>query len=398
MYICTHMNQISDTSTLDAVCRRLRQAPFITIDTEFIREKTFWPQLCLVQLAGPEEAVVIDALAEGLDLQPLFDLLADRSVLKVFHAARQDIEIFYHLTGTLPAPVFDTQVAAMVCGFGDQVGYDRLVAKLAGEQIDKGPRFTDWSLRPLTEKQITYALADVTHLRVIYEKLQRKLEQNGRVSWLQEEMNILTTPETYTSEPEDAWKRFKLRGSDSRYLALVRELAAWREREAQARDIPRNRMLRDEAITEIAASRPRDVEAISRTRALPRSVAKGNIGAAILEAVERAMSLPPSALPKPALKLDLPRGLGPVIDLLRVLLTMRCDESGVAPKLVASSADLERIAADDEAPVRALHGWRHELFGADALALKHGRIALTADGKRMKIVPMGAAAEASAAQ
>ena len=238
MYIWARMNQILDTSTLDALCRRLRQVPFVTIDTEFIREKTYWPLLCLVQLAGPEEAAVIDAQAEGLDLQPLLELLADRSVLKVFHAARQDIEIFHHLTGTVPAPVFDTQIAAMVCGFGDQVGYDRLVAKLAGEHIDKGPRFTDWSLRPLTAKQISYALADVTHLRVIYEKLQRKLERNGRVSWLQEEMGILTTPETYRAEPEDAWKRFKLRGSDPRYLALVQALAAWREREAQARDIP----------------------------------------------------------------------------------------------------------------------------------------------------------------
>ncbi len=398
MYIWLRMNQIVDTSALDALCRRLRQTPFVTIDTEFIREKTFWPRLCLVQLAGPDEAVVVDTVAVGLDLQPLFDLLADRSVLKVFHAARQDLEIFYHLTGTLPAPVFDTQVAAMVCGFGDQVGYDRLVSKLAGERIDKGPRFTDWSLRPLTEKQIRYALADVTHLRVIHEKLQRKLERNGRVSWLQEEMDILTAPGTYRSEPEDAWKRFKLRGSDPRYLALIRELSAWREREAQARDIPRNRMLRDEAITEIAASRPRDVETLSRTRALPRSVAKGNIGAAILEAVERAMSLPPSELPRPEPKPDLPRGLGPIIDLLRVLLKMRCDESGVAPKLVASSADLERIAADDEAPVRALHGWRRELFGEDALALKHGQIALTANGKRMKIVPIGTAANASAAE
>lgn len=398
MYIWARMNQILDTSTLDALCRRLRQVPFVTIDTEFIREKTYWPLLCLVQLAGPEEAAVIDAQAEGLDLQPLLELLADRSVLKVFHAARQDIEIFHHLTGTVPAPVFDTQIAAMVCGFGDQVGYDRLVAKLAGEHIDKGPRFTDWSLRPLTAKQISYALADVTHLRVIYEKLQRKLESNGRVSWLQEEMGILTTPETYRAEPEDAWKRFKLRGSDPRYLALVQALAAWREREAQARDIPRNRMLRDEAITEIAASHPRDADALARTRALPRSVAQGNIGAAILETVERTMSLPPSELPRPAPRPDLPRGLGPVIDLLRVLLKMRCDESGVAPKLVASSADLERIAADDEAPVRALGGWRRQLFGEDALALKHGRIALTADGKRMKVVATGAAAEPTAAQ
>jgi ribonuclease D len=390
------MTQIADTNSLDALCRRLRQTPFVTIDTEFIREKTFWPQLCLVQLAGPEEAVVVDALAPELDLQPLFDLLADRSVLKVFHAARQDIEIFHHLTGSVPAPVSDTQVAAMVCGFGDQVGYDRLVAKLAGEQIDKGPRFTDWSLRPLTEKQISYALADVTHLRIIHEKLQRTLEGNGRVSWLQEEMNILTTPETYSADPENAWKRFKLRGGNPRYLALIQGLAAWREREAQARDIPRNRMLRDEAITEIAASRPRDADALSRTRALPRSVAQGNIGAAILATVELAMSLPSSELPSPVPKIDLPRGLGPVTDLLRVLLKMRCDESGVAPKLVAGSADLERIAADDEAPVPALHGWRRELFGEDALALKHGRIALTADGKRMKIVPTGVAADTPA--
>lgn len=382
------MTLITTTEDLDAFCRRLRNADYITVDTEFMREKTFWPKLCLVQIAGPEEAAAVDPLAEGIDLAPLFELLDDPDVLKVFHAARQDVEIFHHLTGRIPAPLFDTQVAAMVCGFGESVGYETLISKLAGARVDKSSRFTDWSHRPLTERQLAYALSDVTHLRPAYEKLRRRLAKTGRAHWLAEEMAVLTDPATYTVEPEAAWRRLKVRTDKPRFLAVLRELAAWREREAQRKDLPRSRVLRDEALLEIASHAPTTVDDLARTRGLGRSVAEGRWGGELLGAVQRGLDLPLDQCPTTEPRVEPPPGLAPIVELLRVLLKMKCDDEQVAPKLVASAGDLEAIAADDEAAVPALKGWRRELFGEDALALKHGRLALAIREKRVRIVPL----------
>ncbi len=383
------MQLITDTDSLASLCDRLAQEDFVTLDTEFLRERTYWPQLCLVQLAGEDQAAAVDALHPDLDLAPLWHLLEDDSILKVVHAGRQDIEIFYRHTGRIPKPLFDTQIAAMVCGFGDQVGYETLVRKLASAQIDKSSRFTDWSLRPLTEKQLFYALSDVTHLRTIYRKLRTRIEQTERMGWLDEEIAILADPATYTVEPAEAWNRLKVRSSKPRFLATLRELAAWREETAQAKDLPRNRVVRDEALLEIAAHAPADVAALTRTRGLPKAVAEGRFGRDILEAVRRGQNTPDADCPTLPPVRELPRGLGPVVDLLRVLLKMKCDAEDVAQKLVANSADLEQIAADDEADVPALRGWRRDLFGEDALALKHGRLALTISGKQLRAVPAG---------
>ena len=381
------MLMISDTDALDAFCRRLSGASFITVDTEFMREKTYWPRLCLVQVAGPEEARVIDALDEGMDLSPLIGVLMDDAVLKVFHAARQDLEIFFYLIGALPAPVFDTQVAAMVCGFGDQVGYETLIAKLTKARIDKSSRFTDWSVRPLSERQISYALSDVTHLRQAYEELRRRLAGNGREGWLDEEMATLTSPGTYELDPDLAYRRIKGRRATPRFLAVLREVAAWREREAQRRDLPRNRVLRDEALVEIAHQRPQTVDALARTRGLGRGLAEGKGGARLLEAVGKGLRLPDGDCPEPDSKPVLPRGLGPVTDLLKVLLKMRCEETGVARKLIASTDDLESIAAfGDDAGVSALGGWRRGVFGEDALRLRQGETALAVKGKKLSVV------------
>ena len=384
------MPMITDSAELAAFCQRLSQARFVTVDTEFMREKTYYPQLCLVQLAGPEEARAVDPMAPGIDLSPLFALLADPNVLKVFHAARQDVEIFLHLSGAVPAPLFDTQVAAMVCGFGDSVGYETLASQLAKARIDKTMRFTDWSMRPLTEKQIQYALADVTHLRVAFEKLERKLEKNGRIGWLAEEMAELANPDTYRTHPDQAWRRLKPRSSSPKFLAVLKELAAWREREAQERDIPRQRMLRDETLMEIAAHHPASTEELARTRGLGKGMVEGRMGQAILDVVKRGLALPADQIPRPPERVEMPRGLGPVVDLLKVLLKMKCDEHGVASKLVANSSDVEAIAADDQANVAALQGWRRDLFGDDALKLKHGRLGLgfCTDGRRLRLVPI----------
>ena len=385
------MPMISDTARLEAFCEGLAGASFVTVDTEFMREKTYWPQLCLVQVAGPDDARVIDALAPGIDLESLFALFADTSVLKVFHAARQDLEIFYHLAGRLPAPVFDTQVAAMVCGFGDSVGYETLIAKLTKARVDKSSRFTDWTLRPLRERQIAYALSDVTHLRTAYGKLEKKLAANGREGWLDEEMAVLTAPETYAMDPDQAFRRIKTRGANARFLAVLREVAAWREREAQRRDLPRQRVLRDEALVEIAHHTPSTVAELARTRGLGRGMAEREAGAALLDAVRRGLAVPEKDRPIPTARADspLPRGLGPVSDLLKVLLKMTCEESGVARKLVASSADLELIAAfGEDAKVPALNGWRREVFGDAALKLRAGETALAAAGNRLTTVPV----------
>jgi ribonuclease D len=387
------MTLIAETAALAEFCQRQRQAEFIAIDTEFMRDKTYWPQLCLVQIAGPQEAAAIDSLAPGIDLAPLHELMADTRVTKVFHAARQDVEIFFHLTAKIPAPLVDTQVAAMVCGFGDSVSYENLAAKLAGARIDKSSRFTDWAQRPLTDRQLQYALSDVTHLRPAYEHLARRLAKTGRGEWVAEEMAVLTSPSTYRLEPSESWRRIKFRNDKPRALAILREIAAWREEEAQKRDLPRGRILKDETLCEIAAHAPRNVDDLARCRGLSRSIAENKQGHAILAAVKRGLDIPAGELPPVPPRRDLPAGLGPVIELLRVLLKMRCEDHEVAQKLVASADDLELIAADDGADVPALSGWRRDIFGADALALKHGQLALTTVGRRVKVVslPGGAA-------
>ena len=380
------MTLIVDKAALAEFCARQSQAEYVTVDTEFMRDRTYWPELCLVQVAGPKEAAAIDPLAEGLDLGPLFELLANPSVLKVFHAARQDIEIFYKLMGAVPGPLFDTQVAAMVCGFGESASYETLASKLAGARIDKSARFTDWSRRPLTDRQIHYALTDVVPLRTVYQKLKTQLQRNDRAVWLEEEINLLTDPATYTIDPRESWRRFKLRGSSRRTLALLRELAAWREIAAQTRNLPRNRILRDEQVLEIAAHAPQNAGDLARTRGLGKGFVEGRLGAEVLAVVKDALAMPEHEQPEPPPRRELPPGLGPLVDLLKVLLKLRCEEHGVAQKLVASAEDLETIAADDEAEVDALSSWRRELFGGDALDLKHGRIALTAAGKQIRLV------------
>ena len=371
------MTVIADSAELAAFCQRQAAADFLAIDTEFLRDTTYWPKLCLVQVGAAEDAVAIDTLADGIDLAPLGRLLADPKVLKVFHSARQDLEIFFHLFGQLPEPIFDTQVAAMVCGFGESVSYDRLVSQIVGARLDKVSRFADWSHRPLTPRQLDYALADVIHLRPIYERLSRQLKKSGRAAWLSEEMAVLTTPATYALEPDEAWRRLKSRSNDRRFLSVLKALAAWREVEAQRRDVPRNRILRDEQLLDVAAHTPGDAKALSRTRGLSRDFAEGRMGRGILEAIKAGQATPAEQRPKPPPRHERVSGLGPVVDLLKVLLKAKCESHGVAQKLIASAADLELIAADDKAEVPALSGWRREIFGADALKLKHGELALT---------------------
>jgi ribonuclease D len=380
------MTLIADSDTLAAFCQRQAEADFLTVDTEFMRDRTYWPVLCLVQVGGPDEAVAIDPMAEGIDLAPLFALMANPRILKVFHAARQDIEIFVNLTGKVPAPIFDTQVAAMVCGFGEAASYETLASKLGGAHIDKSARFTDWSHRPLSERQLHYALADVGPLRTVYEKLAERLKKTGRASWLDEEMTALTDPALYRLDPAMAWKRLKLRSNNRRMLALAYALASWRETAAQKRDLPRNRVLRDETLLEIAAHAPQTVDELARARGLGKGFAEGKFGSEILAVVEGFMLMPDSDYPKPEPRRDSPQGIGPLTDLLRVLLKLRSEENDVAPRLIADAEDLELLAADDRADIRALTGWRLEIFGRDALDLKHGRLALTAAGKRIKLV------------
>jgi ribonuclease D len=381
------MTLITDNEALAAFCARQQAAEFIAVDTEFMRERTYWPVLCLVQIAGPEEAAAIDPLSPGLDLAPLWGLLAEPGILKVFHAARQDVEIFFTLTGAIPEPLFDTQIAAMVCGFGDAVSYETLVARLARATLDKSSRFTDWSHRPLTDRQVRYALDDVVHLRTVYEKLQQKLAENGRAAWFAEEMAGLGDPALYRSNPEDAWRRFRLRGRvDRRFFGVLREVAAWREAAAQQRNLPRGRILKDEAVLEIAAHQPHAVEALARTRSLAKGLAEGRLGGEILEAVRRGLAAAPALAPPGPDRPETPPGIGPVVELLRVLLKHCCERHQVAQKLVASGDDLELIAADDHADVPAMSGWRYELFGRDALALKHGRLALTIRNNHIALV------------
>ncbi len=389
------MRLITDSAELAEFCARLATADFVTVDTEFMRERTYWPRLCLVQLAGPQDAACIDPLMPGIDLAPLISLMYDPRVLKVFHAARQDLEIFFNLTGRVPAPLFDTQVAAMVCGFGESASYETLVGQLAREQIDKSMRFTDWAARPLSDRQIAYALADVTHLRVVYEALATRLMKTGRAGWLEEEMATLLDPITYRTTPEEAWRRLKPRSARPRVLAVLREVAAWREREAQRRDVPRVRIVRDEALLEIATAAPTTADALARTRGLSQGFAAGRLGQDLLEAVARGKAMPESEIPTlPPLPVS-PPGIGPIVELLKVLLKIKCEEHHVATKLVASSSDLERIASDDDADVPAMKGWRREVFGDEAIALKHGRIALSMKGRRIVMMDLTRADAAS---
>ncbi len=380
---------IADTAALEAFCAPLHAEPFITVDTEFMRERTYYPELCVVQVAGEHAVAVIDAEAGGLDLSPLWRLLLDPAVTKVFHAARQDIEIVFLKTGQVPTPLFDTQVAAMVAGFGDQVAYDALVAALAGGHIDKAFRFTDWSARPLSPQQIAYAAADVTWLRRVYEKLRARLERDDRLDWVAEEMALLADPATYQADPENAWVRLKPRSGNRRYLAALRAIAAWREREAVRLNIPRNRVVKDESLAEIAAARPADTASLARVRGFPRGMAEGKGGQALVAALAEAASLPEDALPVAAERRDGQRASPALVALLKVLLAAKAEEHHVAAKLLASSDEIEQLAAEDSPDIAPLHGWRRKIFGEDALALKEGKVAVSAAGKRVKLVPLG---------
>lgn len=375
------MNLITTTADLAAACARLATHPFVTIDTEFLRDSTYYPKLCLLQMASPDEGLLVDPLAPELDLAPFFALMADQRVMKVFHAARQDLEIVWNLGRMLPTPLFDTQIAAMVCGYGDSVGYEQLANDLAKARIDKSSRFTDWSRRPLSEAQLVYALSDVTHLRDIYLALKSDLEQTGRTEWLVEEMAVLNHPGTYETKPEDAWMRLKGRVRKPREVALLIEIAAWRETEAQSKDVPRGRILKDDALMDIVQRAPREPEALSDLRSLPRGFERSRAGADVLAAVERALAVDHKTLPR----LDRPErhgGNGAVLDLMKVLLKAVSDSERVAPKIIATVDDLEAIANDDGADVPALKGWRRTLFGEKALALKTGQLSLRMrDGK-----------------
>ncbi len=377
---------LTTTAQLSRFCKSLKGADYVTVDTEFMRERTYWPKLCLVQLGGPEEAVAVDPLAEGIDLQPLYDLLADPKILKVFHAARQDVEIFFYATGKVPAPMFDTQVAAMVCGFGEAASYETLAGQLAKAKIDKSSRFTDWARRPLTEKQVAYALGDVTHLRKVYEELQKHLEKSGRADWMREEMAVLTDPATYNVDPYELWKRLKLRANKPQARAMVRELIAWRELEAQRLNIPRGRVMKDETLMEIAHHAPSTPEELSHTRGLSQGYADSRQGEEILAAIARVKAMPADKYPQAETRRMVPNGSGAVLDLLRVLLKQVSEEKGVASKLIATADDLEAIAVENEPNVKAMQGWRRELFGNDALALKRGELALAVHNRHIVLL------------
>jgi ribonuclease D len=378
---------ITTTDALRELCNRLSAEEFVTVDTEFMRERTYWPELCVVQLAGAHEVAVVDAQAPELDLAPLGELLANQAVTKVFHAARQDIEIFVLKFGDVPKPLFDTQIAAMVAGFGDQVGYDAIVASLTGGSIDKAHRFSDWSARPLSAAQIAYAAADVTYLREVYTRLCARLEKDRRLDWVGEELAELADPGTYRADPETMWERLRPRSSNRRFLGLLRALAAWREREAQRVNIPRQRLLRDETLLEIAASAPDTPDALARARGISRGFAEGRTGASLLAAVTAAKALPDDALPEAARGRDGGRPSPALVSLLKVLLAAKCEHHHVAAKLVASSDDIDRLASEETPDIAALHGWRREVFGEDALALKQGRIALGVSGRRVRLIP-----------
>jgi ribonuclease D len=379
------MSLIKTTKNLADACSRMAQHPFVTVDTEFLRESTYYPQLCVAQMASTDEALVVDALAEDMDLAPFFALMANENVIKVFHAARQDIEICWHEASVIPSPIVDTQVAAMVLGYGDSISYDQLVQRITGDSLDKSHRFTDWTRRPLSDAQLAYAISDVTHLRDVYLKLSSDLDKRGRSDWMREEMKVLTSPDTYRFEPEHAWERLKTRVRKPKELAVLIEVAAWREREAQERDVPRGRVLKDDVIGDIAIQAPTTIERLGNLRSLPRGFERSRWGEAIVAAVQQGLARDPKSLPR----LERPRPAvngQATVELLKVLLRMTAERHGVAAKVIATVDDLDRIAADDEADVPALTGWRRELFGEKALALKQGRLSLAIERGRVVAV------------
>ena len=380
------MHLITTTDELAAAVSELEKSDFVTVDTEFIRETTFWPELCLIQMAAPGVTALVDPLASGIDLAPFFALMGNENVTKVFHAARQDIEIVVHRGDLVPHPIFDTQVAAMVCGFGDSVSYEQLVQKVTGARIDKSSRFTDWRRRPLSERQLTYALADVTHLIEVYQHLRDELEKEGRAHWLNEEMEILTARETYDPHPEDAWKRLRVRLRKPQELAVLQAIAAWREREAREKNVPRGRVLKDEALSEIAMQQPRDQAALAALRTIPRGWERSATAATLLQAINAATEIPRDDLPKLPRQQHPPEGAAAAAELLKVLLKHVAEKQGVAPKMLASSDDIDRIAANGgEADVPALHGWRREVFGEQALKLVGGDLALRFENKKVVV-------------
>ena len=381
------MKTITKTSELKDFCDRAADEKYITIDTEFLRERTYFSKLCLVQLAIPgdenENAVIVDTLVNNLDLSPLYEVFKNRNVVKVFHAARQDLEIFYLDSGIFPYPLFDTQIAAMVCGFGDQIAYETLVRQLAKQTLDKSSRFTDWSRRPLTDAQKKYALADVTHLRIIYETLSEKLLKTKRLKWVDEELKILISPKTYDFDPKNAWRRLKTKSNSRRFLGLAASLAEFREVFAQTKNIPRNRVIKDDALLELASNKPKTIDELSKSRLLLREARKGEIASGLLEAIEKGLNIPDEELPEKKERLD--KGIlnSALSDLLRVLLKSCSESSGVASKLIASAGDLDALAAGDRS-ISALNGWRFEVFGKSALELCDGKIGLIAKGTKVK--------------
>jgi len=393
------MRIVTETADLEALAQELGRGPYVAIDTEFMRDQTYWPKLCLIQAAGPGVEAIIDPLADGIDLAPFHALLATKSVVKVFHAARQDVEIFHHQGGVIPNPLFDTQIAAMVCGFGDSASYETLVRKLAKADIDKSARFTDWSRRPLSKRQLEYALADVTYLRLVYELLSKELEKTGRAKWVEEEEATLTDPATYRLDPSEAWRRLKPRGGNKRFFQVLAGVAAWREREAQSRDVPRNRVLKDEALLEIASHPPPDAEHLGQIRALPNGYANSRAGKALMSALKDALAGPPLEMMLPPERRS--RGAEPTpaaLDLLKTLLRLRATQYRVAPRLVASADELERLASGEKENVPALHGWRAEVFGNDAVALREGRLAIALDNGEAVVIETGAERKPRAAK
>lgn len=383
------MELITTTQGLEKAVSQLSKSDFVTVDTEFIRETTFWPELCLIQMASPDTTALVDALAPGIDLSSFFALMADKSVVKVFHAARQDIEIVFHLGNLIPEPVFDTQVAAMVCGFGDAISYDQLVARITGVNLDKSSRFTDWRRRPLSDKQLDYALADVTHLRDVYLYLQDRLQKENRSDWVSEEIRILTARETYDMHPDDAWKRLKIRLRKPAELAVMQKVAAWRERAARERNVPRGRVIKDDTIQEIAQQQPRDAEALSRLRTIPKGWERSSHAHGLVEAINEALSIPKEDMPRLPKQYNAPEGTGAASDVLKLLLKIITEDHGVAPKVVASSDDIDQIAAKGAAAdVPALKGWRRELFGEKALQMIEGKIGIKFENRKIKAVPL----------
>jgi ribonuclease D len=390
------MTPITTTAELAVFCAKLKGQPFVAVDTEFMRETTYWPKLCLIQAAAGSAEACIDPLAEGMDLEPFLEIMRDETILKVFHAARQDVEIFNNLNA-MPRPLFDTQVAGMAAGFGEQIAYDALVRQMLKIELDKSSRFTDWARRPLSDNQLTYALADVTHLAELYPILRERLEKEGRIGWVTDEMTNLTDPAVYDVEPENAWKRLRPRKHTSKYLAVYKAVAAWRERTAQSRDQPRGRILKDEAIDEVATQAPTDAAQLDSLRSVPKGFSGSRFGPDLLAAIREALKDPEAYAPVIERNRTAPSpAAGAVVELLKVLLKARSEEAGVASKLIATVSDLELIANDDQADTSALKGWRREAFGEDALKLKRGELALVLDGTRVRVVEVRRAPKATA--